>query len=279
MAGESADEVARRAREKAERLLKRAEAFEKGATGERLVAEALNQLPPDWFVLNDRQWPGRTRANIDHVVVSPRGVFVIDAKNWSGAMAIKNGVLRQNGYSRMKAIEGASESARAVAALFEWIPVDYFVPVICFVGEGSVNGTLDGVEICSLENLPRVLQSRPNALPPETLQFLRFDLDMSTSNATGTPEVSAAASLLRASHVTTPSNVAQRAAPSPPPEGSAWGNRTPRLARFGLAFFWFFVGSLILGLTLPVANVSENVQGAVGFGLLIGCVVYFFRKR
>lgn len=278
MAGESADEVARRAREKAERLLKRAEAFEKGATGERLVAAALKQLPSDWFVLNDLHWPGRSRANIDHVVVGPCGVFVIDAKNWSGAVAVKNGVLRQNGYSRMKAVEGALESVQAVAALFDWIPSGYFVPVVCFVGEGSVNATIKGVEVCSLENLPRVLQSRPNALPPETLQFLRFDLDMSTSNATGTPEGSATpASLLQASHVTTPANVAQSAAPAP--EGSEWGNRTPRLARFGLAFFWFFVGSLILGLTLPAANVSENVQGAVGFGLLIGCIVYFFLKR
>ena len=34
-------------------------------------------------VLHDRRIPG-TRANIDHIVVSPAGVFVIDTKNWSG---------------------------------------------------------------------------------------------------------------------------------------------------------------------------------------------------
>ncbi len=36
-------------------------------------------------VLHDRSIPG-TRANIDHIVVSPAGVFVVDAKNWSGGV-------------------------------------------------------------------------------------------------------------------------------------------------------------------------------------------------
>lgn len=276
MAGESAEEVARRAREKAERLIKRAEAFEKGAMGERRVAEALKQLPPDWFVLNDRRWPGRSRANIDHVVVGPGGVFVIDAKNWSGALAVKNGVLRQNGYSRMNAVEGALESVKAVAELFEWIPSGYFVPVVCFVGEGKVDATINGVEICSLEGLRRVLLSRADALPPETLQFLRFDLDMSTSAAVGPALPAAVMSSRGRRPAAVPTYAAQV---SQPPHHSVGTERTPRLARCGLAFFWFVLGSLILSLSLPAADVSENVQGVLGFVLLIGCITYYFRKK
>ena len=34
-------------------------------------------------VLHDRRIPG-SRANIDHLVISPAGVFVIDAKNYKG---------------------------------------------------------------------------------------------------------------------------------------------------------------------------------------------------
>jgi Nuclease-related domain len=34
-------------------------------------------------VLHDRRIPG-SRANIDHIVVAPCGVFVIDAKNYKG---------------------------------------------------------------------------------------------------------------------------------------------------------------------------------------------------
>lgn len=276
MAGESAEEVARRAREKAERLIKRAEAFEKGAMGERRVAEALEQLPSDWFVLNDRRWPGRSRANIDHVVVGPGGVFVIDAKNWSGALAVKNGVLRQNGYSRMNAVEGALESVKAVAALFQWIPSGYFVPVVCFVGDGKADATINGVEICSLEGLRRVLLSRANALPPETLQFLRFDLDMSTSAAVGPAHPAAVVSSRGRRPTAVPTNAGQ--VPQRP-HHSVRAERTPRLARFSLALFWFVLGSLILSLGLPAADVSENVQGALGFVLLIGCIAYYFRKR
>lgn len=277
MAGESADDVARRAREKAERLLKRAEAFEKGATGERLVAAALSQLPSEWFVLNDRRWPGRSRANIDHVVVGPSGVFVIDAKNWSGTLTVRNGVLRQNGYSRAKSVQAALESAKAVAGLFEWIPAGYFVPVICFVGDAKVEATVDGVEICSLENLPHVLQRRAASLPAETLQFLRFDLDMSTSAADAPAFATTAVRPHRAPGTAAPGTAVQ--VPQPPIGRPSRAERTPRLARFGLAFFWFFVGSLILGLSLPALQVSENVQGALGFALLIGCAAYYVRKQ
>jgi len=34
-------------------------------------------------VLHDRRIPG-ARANVDHIVVAPWGVFVIDAKNYKG---------------------------------------------------------------------------------------------------------------------------------------------------------------------------------------------------
>lgn len=73
MAGESADEVARRAREKAERLLRHAAAYEKAAEGERAVQAVLAMLPPEWTVLHDLHWPGRAKANVDHLVIGPGG--------------------------------------------------------------------------------------------------------------------------------------------------------------------------------------------------------------
>lgn len=59
-------------------------AWVKGAAGERIIGDSLDGLRSEGFaVLHDRRIPG-TRANIDHIVVSPAGVFVVDAKNWSG---------------------------------------------------------------------------------------------------------------------------------------------------------------------------------------------------
>src|SRR4051794_39616386 len=40
-------------------------------------------------VLNDRRVPG-TRGNIDHIVVAPAGVFVVDAKNYRGRIDIRD---------------------------------------------------------------------------------------------------------------------------------------------------------------------------------------------
>lgn len=58
-----------------------------GQVGENAVARRLRRLPKkEYFVINDlllRRKNGRT-TQIDHVVVSPYGVFVIETKNISG---------------------------------------------------------------------------------------------------------------------------------------------------------------------------------------------------
>jgi len=53
--------------------------WRKGAIGEWLTTEALNALPDGFAVINDVT---KKLGNIDHVVVGPIGVYVIDVKNW-----------------------------------------------------------------------------------------------------------------------------------------------------------------------------------------------------
>lgn len=56
----------------------------KGAVGEEALGAKLNSFANERVViLHDRRVPG-SRANIDHIAVSPGGVFVIDAKHYSG---------------------------------------------------------------------------------------------------------------------------------------------------------------------------------------------------
>lgn len=59
-------------------------AWLKGAVGEQAVAKRLDSLPRT-IALHDRRIP-RTKANIDHIAVTPSGVWVIDAKNYSGKL-------------------------------------------------------------------------------------------------------------------------------------------------------------------------------------------------
>ena len=58
-------------------------AWDVGARGEERLGRRLDQIGSSVRVLHDRRIPG-TKANIDHIVVSPVGVFVIDAKKYSG---------------------------------------------------------------------------------------------------------------------------------------------------------------------------------------------------
>ena len=55
----------------------------KGTLGEAAVGLILEGLPDCYTVFND---PGKRRGNIDHIVIGPTGIFVIDTKNWRGAI-------------------------------------------------------------------------------------------------------------------------------------------------------------------------------------------------
>jgi len=59
-----------------------------GAEGEERLAASLAQVP-GLKTLHDRRVPG-TRGNIDHIVIAPAGVFVVDAKHYQGSIEIRN---------------------------------------------------------------------------------------------------------------------------------------------------------------------------------------------
>jgi hypothetical protein len=55
----------------------------KGRLGERLVADLLRGLPDDYWLVNDVTL-GLARGNIDHVLIGPCGVVVIETKRLAG---------------------------------------------------------------------------------------------------------------------------------------------------------------------------------------------------
>jgi hypothetical protein len=201
--GESAREQARKQREKAERLLRSAEMWEKGAEGEQAVGAALSSLGPNWFVLHDVRWPGRRFANIDHIAIGPSGVFVIDAKNWSGAITVRHGVVRQNGYSREDAVAGCADSGIAVGEL---IPehIAKVMPVLCFVGDASVDGAARDVTLCTTSNLAERLLGSPVVMTSDEVHDVAARLRVGTKGPS---------------------------ARKPPPNSRPSGVRTPRPAR------------------------------------------------
>jgi hypothetical protein len=62
----------------------RDDTWEPGAIGEQRVGPLLERLRPFGAVpLHDRRIPG-SQANIDHVVIAPSGVWIVDSKNYRG---------------------------------------------------------------------------------------------------------------------------------------------------------------------------------------------------
>jgi hypothetical protein len=116
-------------------------AWKVGGEGEERVAEVLAPVP-GIEVLHDRRVPGTT-ANIDHIAVGPAGVFVIDAKKYTGALEVRNvgGLFRLderlyvNGRDRSKLVEGVLHQIDVVRTAlgpeFADVPIR---GVLCFIG-------------------------------------------------------------------------------------------------------------------------------------------------
>lgn len=210
MAGESAAEVAQRLRQKAERQLEVAGHYEKGAVGERATADALAGLDSqDWVVMHDLAWPGRARANIDHVVVGPAGVFAIDTKNWSGRVEVRDHQLRQNGRQREASVSGAAEAGLALTRIVSSTTGAAVTPVLCFHQDASVAGWARDVMVCATSNVVEMLRSRPMVLSPEQVRQAALALDASLRPATASRAIAS-----RAPRPAKPAAVSSRGATS-----------------------------------------------------------------
>src|ERR1700712_4878169 len=165
MAGESARAAAHRKRARAERLLRSADSFERGAQGEESPADVLGGLSAEgWRIFHDVRWPGRAQANIDHVLVGPGGVFVVDTKAWTGDIEVRSGSLRQDGRRRARHVIASAAAAMAIGELLPGTPPKSIHPVICFARPEPIYGWSGDVMVCSLDNIVAFLTSSPRVL-------------------------------------------------------------------------------------------------------------------
>src|SRR6266511_2380041 len=62
-------------------------AWRRGAKGEQRTARRLRRLGRGWTVFHDLAIPG-SRANVDHLVIGPPGVFLVDSKHYRGRLTL-----------------------------------------------------------------------------------------------------------------------------------------------------------------------------------------------
>ncbi|MBN9607418.1 MAG: UvrD-helicase domain-containing protein [Actinomycetales bacterium] len=99
IAGESAglqarayDDTAAAMRRQADLAERMAANYRAAASSESRLARTLAPLRDDGFyLLEDRRWPGSTRAQVDFVVLGPSGVFLVDAKTWRDVTVLDRG--------------------------------------------------------------------------------------------------------------------------------------------------------------------------------------------
>ena len=66
-------------------FLRRRRGYQQGFRGEKQVTKVLSStLSDDYFLINDVQLVAGKRSNIDHIVLGPTGIFVLETKNHSG---------------------------------------------------------------------------------------------------------------------------------------------------------------------------------------------------
>jgi Nuclease-related domain len=149
-------------------------AWRRGASGERRTARLLDPLERHgWAVLHDLAVP-ESRANLDHLVIGPGGVFVIDSKHYRGRLQLDAvGKLWHGRYPLAPALRAVSlEADRAAQVLPD--PGVAVVPIVAVHGAQVPWGkvVIDGVPVLSARRLPGMLRQLPAVLGPERVAGL-----------------------------------------------------------------------------------------------------------
>jgi hypothetical protein len=149
-------------------------AWRRGAVGERRTARLLGSLERyGWAVLHDLAIPG-SRANLDHLVIGPGGVFVIDSKQYRGRLQLDpSGRLWHGRYLLTPILQAVSFEADQAAVVLP-DPGVAVIPIVAVHGAQVPWGkvVVRGVPVVSAQRLPTMLRQLPKVLGPERVTAL-----------------------------------------------------------------------------------------------------------
>jgi hypothetical protein len=145
-----------------------------GAAGERRTARLLGPLERHgWVVLHDLAVPG-SWANLDHLVIGPGGVFVIDSKLYRGRLRVdSSGGLWHGRYPLAPTLRAVNfEADRAAQVLTD--PDVVVRPIMAVRGAQVPWGkvVIQGVPVVPAWRLPTMLRELPAVLGPQRVAAL-----------------------------------------------------------------------------------------------------------
>jgi hypothetical protein len=151
-----------------------ATAWRRGAAGERRTARLLNPLERHgWAVLHDLALPG-SRSNLDHLVIGPGGVFVIDSKQYRGRLQLDSSGRLWHGRYPLAPIFRAVDLEADQAAQILPDPGVAVIPILAVHGAQVPWGkvVMEGVPVVPARRLPSMLRTLPAVLGPERVATL-----------------------------------------------------------------------------------------------------------
>lgn len=175
---QSARVAARRQHDRTMRVTRTGGLDHLGAGAQKSTIEALHQLPEEkWIVFHDLRLPsGHT---LDHVVVGPPGVFVIDRLEWSGTVMVKGNVLRRRGLRANRALSHAARDARMLVELVPALSEELVWPTLCISSEEAVMGCAHEVLVTSPETVAWALAGCPKVLSVVEIDRMAWELETS----------------------------------------------------------------------------------------------------
>jgi hypothetical protein len=191
MAGLTTQDVAARARQRLAHLTRHSTREERDGK-ESEILDALAELGSGWERIDDIKWPGYEFANVDHVLVGPAGVFVIDLQYGKGVFDLDHTkALRRDARSPKPAVEDVVSAAHAVGSLLGMVHRRPMA-VLCLVDETGIETTVGDALIVSLDKLASRLKAMAPILDEgqvaDLTEKLRKDLVRVTGRLAAIPQ-------------------------------------------------------------------------------------------
>jgi len=149
---------------------KRGSNYIKGIEGEKAVIGALGELDDSWILINDIKLT-KQHGNIDHILLSPKGIFLIETKNYGGSVRCygDNWIIlskrRYYGKKRRFEIRSASRQVKFQASLLHGLlkrklKLDIPITPVCVFTDPEVKLQINkpSVKVLKLKDLVGWLQ-------------------------------------------------------------------------------------------------------------------------
>ena len=170
------------------KLKKRISDADTGAKAEQAVAEALQELPDDYYVFHDLEFPG---FNIDHVVLGPNGIFLVETKSQKGNITQQNDVLLRNGRKFFK--DFLNQCWCQTYSLRDHLGAErlggqMIMPILCFSrGFVQIRGPVKGVTVLNASYLRPFIVSQRGSVSVQTRDQIIPLLAAAVSNQAAQP--------------------------------------------------------------------------------------------